>query len=91
MNPRYPSWEFRKDSFVREKLQDVVLRRTGEELILLPVHGGLECGVFSRLNPEMDIVTLGAVGLDVHTPQEHLDLKSFDDVYLMLTDLLKEL
>lgn len=90
-NPRYPSWEYRKDSFMREKLQEVVLRRTGEELILLPVHGGLECGVFSRLNPEMDIVTLGAVGLDVHTPQEHLDLKSFDDVYLMLTDLLKEL
>lgn len=90
-SPRYPSWEYREDSFVRKQLQKVFKEQTGQELILEAVHGGLECGVFSRFHDDMDIVTLGAIGLDVHTPYEHLDLASFDQTYELLLALLKEL
>lgn len=90
-SPRYPSWEYREDSFVRRQLQKVFKELTGQELILEAVHGGLECGVFSRFHDDMDIVTLGAIGLDVHTPNEHLDLASFDQTYELLLALLKEL
>lgn len=91
ISPRYPSWEYRADSYVRQKLQKVFKEQTGTELKLEAVHGGLECGVFSRFYDDMDIVTLGAIGLDVHSPNEHLDLASFDQTYDLLLALLKEL
>ena len=90
-SPRYPSWAYREDSPLRRQLQKVFREMTGTELKLEAVHGGLECGVFSRFYDDMDIVTLGAIGLDVHSPNEHLDLASFDQTYELLLALLKEL
>ncbi len=88
---RYPSWEYSEHSPIRELLQELIRNHTGEELTLLPVHGGLECGVFSRMHPDMEIVTLGPLMYDVHTPDEHLDLQSFDEIYDLLLEMLKRL
>ena len=51
-------------------------------------HGGNECGVFKALNPKMDIITFGPKGSGGHTPEEKLDLASFDRSYEMLKELV---
>jgi len=37
------------------------------------IHGGLECGVFLRLDPELQIVSLGPTIHNPHSPSEYLE------------------
>ena len=82
----YPAWGYEENSVMRPAMTQAVKTVMNKDLELLAVHGGLECGVFKNKWPDMDMVTLGPVGKDVHTPDEKLDLESFDVCY----DLLKE-
>ena len=86
---RYPAWGYEETSVMRPAMAQAVKTSMGKELELLAVHGGLECGVFKNKWPDMDMVTLGPVGKDVHTPDEKLDLQSFDDCYALLKEFLR--
>ena len=71
----YPGWPHRAESPLREALRRV-LRERGRELRELPLHVGLEAGVFSSLCPDMDIVTYGPIQEDCHTRRERMDPES---------------
>ena len=86
---RYPAWGYEEHSFMRPAMAQAVKTSMGKEQELLAVHGGLECGVFKNKWPDMDMVTLGPVGKDVHTPDEKMDLQSFDDCYALLKEFLR--
>lgn len=86
----FPAWEFH-DSELLRTLQRVFKEETGKELGLIPVQGGLECGVFARMHPEMDMIAMGPYGYDIHTPKEHLDLKNFDELFVIFCRLLENL
>ena len=85
---QYPGWNFNPVSALREKLAESVRELYGREPDVKGTHGGCETGVFSALHPDMDIVTLGPVARFIHTPDEELDLASFDRTYLLLTNLV---
>ncbi len=87
---RYPGWNYRKVSKMREVFAKVLKDSTGKELVEIAAHGGNECGVFSGLIPDIDIITLGPVTFDIHTPKERLDLASFDRSFAMLKKVLEE-
>ena len=88
---RYPAWSYDENSELREVLKRVCKRLYNQELELVAVHGGLECGVFKKLVPDMEIVTMGPIMFDIHTPQERLNLESFDRTYTFLKEFLEEL
>lgn len=88
---RYPAWSYDANSKLREIMQQVCMDKTGKELGIMATHGGLECGVFKALEPAMDIVTLGPIMKDIHTPQEALLLSSFDETYDFLKALITAL
>ena len=67
--------------FTLEEARKKVLR-------MVAGHGGNECGVFKALNPKLDIITFGPKGTDVHTPNEKLNLDSFERSYQMLKDMV---
>ena len=52
-------------------------------------HGGLECGVFKGLRPDLDIITYGPIAEGEHTPDEYLDLASFDRAYDVLREVIR--
>ena len=88
----YPGWNYSEISPLREKLAGVVKDLyPGKELELIAAHGGSETGVFKEMHPEMDIVLIGPVSRYIHTPDEELDLASFDRTYDLLTTLLSRL
>ena len=62
-----------------------------KELKEVPTHGGLETGYISRLFPDMDIVTMGPNCIDIHTPQERLEIKTLYEVHDFLKNWLGEL
>lgn len=88
---RYPGWAFEKTSALREQLKTVFKDMYGKELKLEAVHGGCECGIFRAIYDDMDIVTVGPITNDIHTPQEAMDLASFDRTYDLLTAFLEAL
>ena len=87
----YPGWKYDPDSPMRETLREVFRRLYGKELRCLFGHGGNECGVFKKMFPDMDIVTSGAIYGNIHSPDEYLDLESFDRSWVLLTEYLKAL
>ncbi len=84
---RFSGWSYEENSVMREKLRAAVAKQ-GKTLETHAAHGGLECGVFKGLVPEMDIITTGPVAQGAHTPEERLDLASFDRSYEILKDIL---
>ena len=88
---RYPAWSYDEHSELRDVMKTVCKRLYGQELELIAVHGGLECGVFKALVPEMEIVTMGPIMYDIHTPQERLNVESFDRTFVFLKEFLEAL
>ena len=88
---RYPAWSYDADSAMRDTMKEVCFNMTGQELGIMATHGGLECGVFKAMDADMDIVTLGPIMKDIHTPQEALLLTSFDETFEFLKAFLASL
>lgn len=91
VSSKFPGWEFNPDSPLRKTLCRVYKEHKGVDMKLLATHGGLECGVFCEMIPGLDVVTLGAETDGAHTPQEQMNLKSFDETFEILKGFLKEL
>lgn len=87
----YPAWSYDATSEMRETLQRVFMDLYNEPLSLVAVHGGLECGVFKAMDAAMDIVTMGPIMKDIHTPKERMSLESFDRTYTLLCAYLEKL
>lgn len=85
----YPGWSFEPVSPMRDLLR-AVLKERGIELEEKATHGGLECGYFKALEPELDIITYGPVATGAHTPDEMMDLESFDRCFAVLKEILEK-
>ena len=87
----YPEWEFREESELRDSAVKVYKRLTGKKMETTVIHAGLECGVFAKKYPDMDIISFGPNMEDVHTPEERLSISSTRRVFEYLKELLKSL
>lgn len=87
----YPAWAYSRESEMRGIFADLYKKMTGNELQYGAGHGGTECGVFCELIEGIDIVTMVAKAEGGHTPQERLNLESFDKTYTILCGLLEVL
>ena len=87
---RYPGWNFREQSDMRDIYAKCVKEIYGKELVTMAGHGGCECGVFNSLVNGMDIISLGPVAYGCHTPDEKLNLESFDRTYKLLCKVVSE-
>ena len=84
----YPGWSYKEESPVRQVLQESYRELFGEELKVVAIHAGLECGLFSGALPALDAIPVGPTLKDVHTPDESLPLDSFERFYRFLKDAL---
>lgn len=87
---RYPGWKYSEHSPMRDTMAAAVRELYDEELNVTATHGGCECGVFSQIHPDMDIISIGPVTRYIHTPAEELDLASFDRTYILLTNVVEK-
>ncbi|MFH5836012.1 aminoacyl-histidine dipeptidase [Proteiniclasticum sp. C24MP] len=87
----YPEWRYAKDSSLRDAFISVYEKKYGVLPKIEAIHAGLECGILSGRIDGLDMISLGPNLYDVHTPDEHMDLKSVRNVYEFLLDVLKHL
>ena len=87
----YPEWEFNPESKVREVFKDVYKRMYGKDANIVAIHAGVECGILSENLGGLDMISFGPNMYDVHTPEEHLSIKSVSNMWDYLKEVLKEL
>lgn len=85
---RYPAWPYNPNSKLRETYREVLKVQQNKDLETPAVHGGLECAIFTQIEGGMDIITCGPISEGCHTPDEYLDLESWDRTYQLLTGII---
>ena len=87
----YPSWEYKKDSVLREKAVETFEKMFGYTPKIESIHAGLECGVILSKKPELECISLGPQMYDVHTARERLSISSSERTWEYLLALIRAL
>ena len=87
----YPAWEYAKDSNLEKIAIDTYEKLTGKKPIIMAIHAGLECGLLLGKMPKAEAISLGPDMFDVHTPNEHLSIKSTENTWNYLLAILKSI
>lgn len=87
----YPGWSYAEKSEIREVFLESYRELFSKELKVEAIHAGLECGLFTEAIQGLDAIAVGPTLYDVHTPDEHVPLDSFERFYELLKDVLKRL
>ena len=85
----YPAWEYRRESHLREVMCAVYEKMYAKAPVVMTIHAGLECGIFSDKIEGLDCVSIGPDNFDIHTPDEHLSIPSTARVWEFLLEVLK--
>lgn len=72
----YPGWQYNPNSEMLRIFKEVWVEKFGEEPKVVAIHAGLECGLFAKKIPGLDLISLGPNMYDVHTPDERLSISS---------------
>lgn len=84
----YPGWAFRQESELRKAFNESVEKIYGRKSKELAVHSGLEVGFFVDGVEELDAISIGPNMIDIHTPEEKLDIISALKIWYALLDFL---
>ena len=86
---RYPGWSYAPESNAREAYIEAYESLCGKRPNVAVIHAGLECGFISQAVPDMDIISCGAIVLDLHSPDEKLNVKSFERFYSVIKMIME--
>jgi len=87
----YPGWEYAKESKIRDICIETFSGMYGKEPIVGAIHAGLECGLLMEKIPGLDAISMGPDAWDVHSPNEHISIKSTENIYNLLLSILKSI
>ena len=85
----YPAWKMNPDSKLTKMTVETYRELFGKDPLVLGIHAGLECGLFSERYPELDMVSFGPTLRNVHTPEEKLLIPTVQMVWDHLLAILK--
>lgn len=87
----YPAWEYNPTSKLREIFLKVYKNMYNKEAEIEAIHAGLECGLFAKKIPDIDMISFGLDIQDAHTPDEKMSISSTQRTWDYLKSILKEL
>ena len=85
----YPGWAPNPDSKILKVAQDTYRKLFNKEPQVKAIHAGLECGLFLEKYPYLDMISFGPTMLDIHSPNERLEIATVDMWWRHLLELLK--
>ncbi len=88
---RYPAWEFKKESVLRQVMLDSYKKLTGKDAQVQTMHAGVECGIFAKKLDGLDCISFGPDIIDIHTFNERLSISSVQRTWELLLDVLASL
>ena len=88
---RHMGWEYRAQSRMREIFSECYEAKFSKKPEFEAIHAGLECGVIISNMGDMDGISICAEVLEIHTPNECMNLKSFADAYEITLSMLEKM
>jgi dipeptidase D len=85
---RYPGWESAGETALCRDWQAAYAKVSGNSARATVIHAGLECGLITASLKGMQAISDGCNIFDLHTPQERVELDSFDRIYQTLLAFL---
>ena len=85
---KYPAWEYKENSPLREVAKEAYKEVSGKEFKLEAIHAGLECGIFVETIGDIDMLSIGPNMKGVHA---HLSISSTERVFDFLIKILENL
>ena len=87
----YPGMPYTASSPFRQQYADIMEKVWGITPTNLAIHAGSEIGYFTEKIPGLEVVTLGPMIEDVHSPKERVHLASFQKCTEFLAAVLEQL
>ena len=85
----YPGWQPDATSPVMALVRETYQRLFNSTPNIQVIHAGLECGLFKKPYPDMDMVSIGPTITGPHSPDEQVHIESVGHYWTLLTELLK--
>lgn len=88
----YPGWEYAKDSKIRDICAEAYKELTGKDAVISAIHAGLECGyLLEKCDSLIDAISIGPNMHHVHSPNEYLEIKSVENSFNYICEILKRI
>lgn len=87
----YPAWKMNPNSTLREHAIQCYRKLFNTDPTVIGIHAGLECGLFAKRYPNLDMLSIGPTMRGVHSPDERLNIPSVEKVWQLVTEILKSL
>lgn len=88
---KYPAWQMKPDSELTKIVVDTYKSLFNKEPLVIGIHAGLECGLFSEKYPHLDMVSMGPTLRGVHSPDERLLIPTVQMVWDHLLEIMKNI
>ncbi|KFK92352.1 MULTISPECIES: beta-Ala-His dipeptidase [unclassified Serratia (in: enterobacteria)] len=85
----YPGWQPDANSPVMQLVRETYQKLFNSTPNIMVIHAGLECGLFKKPYPHMDMVSIGPTITGPHSPDEQVHIASVGQYWQLLTELLK--
>jgi dipeptidase D len=85
----YPGWKPEPSSPVMTLVRETYQQLFDKTPNIMVIHAGLECGLFKKPYPNMDMVSIGPTITGPHSPDEQVHIESVGLYWQLLTALLK--
>ncbi len=85
----YPGWQPDPSSPVMALVRETYEKLFNKTPNIMVIHAGLECGLFKKPYPDMDMVSIGPTMTGPHSPDEQVHIESVGQYWQLLTALLK--
>ncbi len=87
----YPGWNPNTNSMILDIAVKNYEIRFGTKPEVKAIHAGLECGLFLKKYPNLDMISIGPSIKGAHSPDERVCIKSVLKYWLHLLDLLESI
>ena len=88
---RLPGWDYDPASPLRQIVEDEFRRSYPIEPRFKVTHASTECALFKRTLPKLDIISMGPIIYEEHTPREWMGLESVGVLWEFVKRLLAQL
>ena len=88
---RMPGWDYSKESAIREVVDRQYKAQFGQPPRFKVTHAGTECSMFKLANPSLDIISMGPIIYEEHTPKEWMGIWSIGVLWDFLKNVLRQL
>lgn len=86
----YPGWNPDTNSEILNISRNAYKKLFGNEPKVKAIHAGLECGMFKKIYPNLDMVSFGPTIREVHSPNEKIEIATVKKFWDLLLEVLKE-